>query len=955
MSKGNLTNNQYLNFDKCTFDLTNKPSKAVTLFSMKEDNSDGKTTQNAHINITNSSVVGSVSNVVMVNKNDTDSFKASFTDGTEYTEYGLISSEYSNVDSHPFVLFTSGKVVKTFTSYYSFLTYIKTNTLTADSTLLLRKDWNTSNDTKASNNDRNLAYLANGGYALTIDLGGKTITRGGNHLFQLFGVLKGDKSVIDLTIKNGFVHTATNNTAPIVFNNAGDSTVTEIFNVTFDDVTFTSLASNGGQLVTAYTGGDASKRNISFNNCKIDFTNYTGTAFNLNEGGSVNKVDVNISFNNTVITMATPTKPVFVTLSTARDDASAPDSISFGQNVKLVLPTAQHPDLSVKTKNGKFAVPLNRVSKDGKFEYTFVEVDGANTKVNDVLTIPAQYSNAERYPFVLYNSNGFVKAYTTWYHFLQSASNAADYKANESPILLMRRDYSTTECNASSQALYAFDGEFVLDLGGHSFSRGANHMFQAYNKSTGTTGTSTKVTVKNGNLLMEKAMAFIVYNNASNVTARARFDFDFESTVTFGIKKASTTTYFIVQSFGNTDGGASVDGKVTLNGCTIDLTENKELGTIAPPKDTFTIFDAYDTQANTTNKIDIVVNGGRIIANDMSKVTIVKTEDGEDSFAFGKYNGAYTTLELPAGSTAPTTDFGGYKFAEKSTNGTTTTYILVPTASIGLDFTPKASVTLDSTLIFNIYLPAHAGLGAVTLNGETVTLGEAVDGYYVISTPLTASESAEELKLVVNLTVNGTALKGSFTFSTVKYAEKLLATAGISDAEQTLAKDMLAYINSAYVFFKGESVAKIDAILDGYTSTTTIDKANAKKTVPGLSGATFTLEAKPTVQFFFADGFKYADFTFKVGGRTLTAEDVEEQNDEYVKFALFAYEMTETFTYTVGGDSGEYNLIAYYAYASGTGENDYKGDDKAELTDLAAKFYNYCASAKAYRASVIGK
>ena len=167
---------------------------------------------------------------------------------------------------------------------------------------------------------------------------------------------------------------------------------------------------------------------------------------------------------------------------------------------------------------------------------------------------------------------------------------------------------------------------------------------------------------------------------------------------------------------------------------------------------------------------------------------------------------------------------------------------------------------------------------------------------------------------------------------------------------EAAAKDMLNYIDSAYKHFNGDDV--LDA---PYASDFNIESAEAKKTVPGLSGATFVLDAKPAVRFYFAEGYSYESFTFKVGNRTLTEKDIAHKDATYVEFSLYAYEMTEDFTYTVGGESGVYNLASYYAYASGTGENDYKGEDKATLTDLVAKFYNYCASAKAYRAYVTGK
>ena len=188
----------------------------------------------------------------------------------------------------------------------------------------------------------------------------------------------------------------------------------------------------------------------------------------------------------------------------------------------------------------------------------------------------------------------------------------------------------------------------------------------------------------------------------------------------------------------------------------------------------------------------------------------------------------------------------------------------------------------------------------------------------------------------------------------MKYAKKLLEM-NTSEKEAVLAKDMLAYVRSAYAFFNGTTVPEIDEILGDY-STTVIDTANAKKTVTGLTGATFVLGARPAVRFYFSGAYAYNLFSFKVGERALEiTDDNYNASENYVEFSLFAYEMTEVFSYTVKDTEikGEYNLISYYAYASGDGENDYNEANEDELTDLVAKFYNYCASAKAYRQYVL--
>ena len=270
-----------------------------------------------------------------------------------------------------------------------------------------------------------------------------------------------------------------------------------------------------------------------------------------------------------------------------------------------------------------------------------------------------------------------------------------------------------------------------------------------------------------------------------------------------------------------------------------------------------------------------------------------------------------------------------------------------------ISFTPMASITLDSNLIFNIYIPEDDRITEVKLNGDTITLGEAKNGYYIVSTPLAAAEAAKTLTLTVNLTVEGTPLTGTFSFSTVKYASKLLSM-NTSAEEQTLAKDMLAYVRSAYVYFNNATadtaeVKAIDAVLDGYASTATIDTGDAKCDVDGLSGATFVLGANPAIRFYL-DTYTADKFSFKVGNRALLASEANTGSDadgDYIEFTLYAYEMTEVFSYEIADTEikGEYNLIAYYADAVEKSDN--------ELTDIVAKFYNYCYSAKEYREYVI--
>ena len=261
------------------------------------------------------------------------------------------------------------------------------------------------------------------------------------------------------------------------------------------------------------------------------------------------------------------------------------------------------------------------------------------------------------------------------------------------------------------------------------------------------------------------------------------------------------------------------------------------------------------------------------------------------------------------------------------------------------DFTPKSSITLGSELVYNVYVPASNLLKSFTVDGETyenltpVTLDDGKQ-YYLVSVALEASEAARNIVLKVTMTIDGKDYTGTFTMSIPKYAKKILAS-DANEVETTLVKDVLAYIRSAYTFFNDTTVPEIDEILDDYKSTTVIDTSNAKKTVTGLSGATFVLGANPAIRFYFSGAYAYNLFSFKVGNRALEiTDDNYNASENYVEFSLYAYEMTEVFSYEIAETEikGEYNLISYYAYASGDGENDYNEANEDELTDLVAKY-----------------
>ena len=208
-----------------------------------------------------------------------------------------------------------------------------------------------------------------------------------------------------------------------------------------------------------------------------------------------------------------------------------------------------------------------------------------------------------------------------------------------------------------------------------------------------------------------------------------------------------------------------------------------------------------------------------------------------------------------------------------------------------------------------------------------------------------ASEAAKDIVLKATITVDENDFSGSWTMSIPKYAEKLLAS-NATETEKTLVKDVLAYINSAYLYFNKTTVGVVDEILGTYNGTldTTTPETNA---TVGLKGATLVLEATPAVRFYLADNADKSAYTFYVNGEKVEAKEGTDKTGAYLEVSLYAYKMCETVTYKISGvESGSYHIGEYYEYA--------KTLENADLTALVENFWSYCQAARAYKLAYQG-
>ena len=201
--------------------------------------------------------------------------------------------------------------------------------------------------------------------------------------------------------------------------------------------------------------------------------------------------------------------------------------------------------------------------------------------------------------------------------------------------------------------------------------------------------------------------------------------------------------------------------------------------------------------------------------------------------------------------------------------------------------------------------------------------------------------------LEANVNLGEKTATGTFTFGITKYAEKILSNG--SNVEKMLVKDVLSYIRATYVYFginDLDTIAKINAILgDAYDANNApaVDGSATAET-SGLKSATFVLDGTPAMRFYLADGADASKYEFFIDGTRVKTETSED--GKYIDMDVYAYALCETVTYTVDGtEAGSFHINAYYEWSK-TQNND-------NLTNLVARFWKYCQSARDYKNSIV--
>ena len=423
------------------------------------------------------------------------------------------------------------------------------------------------------------------------------------------------------------------------------------------------------------------------------------------------------------------------------------------------------------------------------------------------------------------------------------------------------------------------------------------------------------------------------------------------------------------RSFVNINGTA-VAHELNISGCDISMDFTSALITATNPAAKITI---DNTQLNVMNLLSTdtttpVVFGENVVsAVSLTGVGtfdegVVEVKSGVPGLPYA-YTAEYATVNWSNGEqdkwaagTYPVNPFCQTDGITKVEAGQTYTFE-AEDVELGL----KANVTLNTNLVFNLYIPTTCEINSVVIGGVEYSVVNApiVSANYVecyhFEYELAPYRAAAHFSMVVTL-ANGTTVGRDISF--VEYADRVLEAYASDTKATNLVKAILNYIAVAQ-----ESMGVYN---DGYEATRDFEDPAATE-VTGevnnvgalssyITSAALDLSAAPKWVFTLAESVTGEDITFSVGGTEYAAVVV----GNTLVLELPAYDMLDTITITAGEAEGEYNFAAYYAslktLADGftpdwnnraAGNN--AGAEATFYLNLLDAFYTYAQASAAYK------
>ncbi|MBQ2737714.1 MAG: hypothetical protein IJF38_03425, partial [Clostridia bacterium] len=751
----------------------------------------------------------------------------------------------------------------------------------SEAVILLLKDYNETGIPK---------YACDICTQVTLDLDGYTLTVGGS--FFNTWLRKSSGSVGNVYVKGGTLLTSQYGfvyTAPGTDGSAYDSEKT--INVTFDNTYLGFAEGHTGKytylLAQAYNGSPTTntKINITVKNSTLDLYNNTTSASSIGDvyaeaiKDTPNTVDFDTRFVDCSFITHDPSQLSYSVKSDSGDTVSFVKGID-GSYPTVLTPHTEAYSSSFVGRNGNSTETVY-LNVTGNTALSLIEYTFTTAKPEDIYApITSTYADKEAYPFAVFYKEGsgykFYKAYDSYKSAFESAAipltrpSASSLKSEV--VVLLRRNFYTAvgggfpngTSNISTTVTVDLNG-YVLGALGSLCNTATCDTLDGSGKIVKTDGT---INYKNGKIFIQKHPLLYAAKGGSAYTA------GYEKKLTMNFNNvniafyATNDNYAFFGRVANEYTTARSTHYMNFTNCTFDMSTNKTTSQY--------YYSINGVQSATSDYTDMHVTFAgctfkAAVATDFS----AKLGSGDSVTFKNAPDGTPTTFVLPSGATAPANTYclTGYKFQKQSDDGTSAIYKLTHTAAQSIGFTPKTSITLDSSLIFNIYIPDSDALISATLDGAAIDFNtlELRDGYYLVSIPLMAKEAARDIKLGVTLSTSSGNVSGTYTMSVVRYAKRLLASSTASAEEKALVCDVLAYIKSAYNYFGTASLgelAPLDEALGGYRSEFT-NVSSTNTLGDALAGATFVLDATPAIRFYLPEGRSADSYTFSIDGKAV--------------------------------------------------------------------------------------
>ncbi|MBR3680706.1 MAG: hypothetical protein IKL79_01725 [Clostridia bacterium] len=831
-------------------------------------------------------------------------------EGNILTKYGTIPAKYADADTYPFLAFQGGEFLDLGDVTYDFFIdatgcmgrKLRNYTTGGEITVVARKSFKVSSE--------GYAYTNYWSLPVTLDLCGYTVDA--SEASKLFAVNATKEFNTSLTVKNGTIKNLKN--ALITISTGGDEK-TQGFR--FEDL---NIISNYKELVIFNKYSKKGDIFLDFVNCDITFletSSFAGNVFRAGNSGDTNGLmhTVCTVMGGSVTLPTSDNFDKFVQEYNGSTVTFLPDDK--GNMTKVIIPIGTTVSATAyRGENGDLYLVKSNAG-DTTAEYVIASLE------TPYGTIPYDLSSLVEYPFIAFVGNEIIGSANAFIDESGCLERALRNKnTGGGATIILRRDFILPK----QGFLYTNyqKGVFTVDLMGYTVT---NPFEENLFSSNGTQTHESTTIVKNGTLKLTKGL----WSVSTHSSAPGKIQ-----NITF--ENLDITVGWSHLAFHN---NASYEGKVNINyvNCNI-ASDNLVSG----------IFQAGKSATNMNIKTHVTVTGGSLKIPTFNQETFTVEHHGSVAFLpdeDGEYIRIYAkTVKNNALDNAYTTDNGDKTLVKFGTDGGYGVYLLRVADKL---VAPKASLTMHSSFVYNIYVPVKDFITAITLDGVPYDTGalviKVIDNveYWHIEKQIGVNEAGGELTLVIESDVQ----KQQWSLGVIAYASALINGSSYNETEKALARDILAYVSAAYVYESNEDTssvkAQIDAIIGEDYAVNPDTSDEVKESTDGILAAGLVLGSRPA--FYVIPEYEAEKYSFSMNGASVVTEIAEVDGKTAILIYTYAYAITETITYTVDGTetAGEYNLAAYLAFAKGEGSNE-------NLVALVKALWKYSDSAKTYRA-----